>query len=157
MSEQQTEKPSKAPAWWVKIVFAAFVAWIFNNLITVATFVGTGVVQLSHVGVVPFLLALGLSVACSAIGIVIGIRLCTYLVFNLIAAAIDSFRSIDWSKAMSTSEKRSTAPADLTALFSSPPPVPPPSRWELVRSAVEQALGAALIWLLVPKRFRSLK
>ena len=84
MSEQKPEKSQKLPPWWVQILFAGLITAFFSsfNLITIVTFLGLGIVHISRIGIVPFLAALVVSVVLCALGFVLGIKFCIYLLFS---------------------------------------------------------------------------
>lgn len=147
VSEQKPEKPAKAPSWWIPIVFTVLLTWLVNNAITVFTFIATGVVNLSHVGIGPFLLALGLSVVCGLIGVILGIRLCLYAIFIVIDGIFHQIKQIKFppDKKPSYQEKASEA-----KLFDLPEP-DPPTHWEAIRYRASEIAGAAFAWLIIPK------
>jgi hypothetical protein len=53
MTDQQAQPQQKQPPWWIPITFSILLAWLVNNLITILTFIGTGAVNVSHVGIAP--------------------------------------------------------------------------------------------------------
>jgi hypothetical protein len=155
MSEQKPQKSKDPPPWWLPIVFGAVVVWLLNNFITIATFVITGVVNLSHVGVGPFLLTLGLSVLFCAIGVIIGIRLCFYVFLGAIELFLRGIGDFIRQLPKAVQGNQSPSPEPTRDDPKTPDPQPPqPTRWDNLRDRVSDIGLAVLQWLLIPKRFR---
>lgn len=147
MSEQKPEKPTKAPPWWVPILVAALAGWLLNNAITIFTFIATGVVNLSHIGIGPFLLTLGLSVVVGMIGVIIGIRLCLAAIFSLINAIFHR----DSAPARTPTKWTEYQQQALDAIAFGKPVPQPPTRWIGIRYQAGEIAGAVFAWLIIPK------
>jgi hypothetical protein len=151
VSEQKPEKSQKSTPWWLPILFAGVVGWLFNNLITIATFLGLGIVHISHIGIVPFLAALGVSVVLCALGFILGIKFCVYLLLSTFEIIFDRFRH----PPTVASSKPSVTPEQLLALTNPiAPPQLPTSRLESIRSKVAEAGEELLYWVLIPRKYR---
>jgi len=154
MTDVNQPKQEKQPRWWIPITFGILLTWLVNNLITILAFVGTGVVNLSHTGIGPFLVALVLSVVCGAVGVVLGIRFSVYVALSAIAAfyrTAKSFAKHGLSSQASGSESaKQTQPATPSV------PVSPetPTRWTTLRDKAGEMYATILVWLFVPKSFR---
>lgn len=151
MSEQKPEKSQKSPSWWIPITFGIVLTWLLNNFITIATFLGLGIVHVSRIGVVPFLAALVVSVALCALGFILGIKFCIYLLFSALEIIFDRF--VHPPKVASS--KPSVTPEQLLAVTNpvASPPLPT-SRLESIRSKVTGAGEELLYWVLVPRKYR---
>jgi hypothetical protein len=157
------EQQPKQPRWWIPITFGILLTWLVNNLITILTFIGTGAVNVSHVGIAPFLAALGLSVLICAVGLVLGIRLC---ISALLAVSAAAYHMVVDLASRSASAQSSGAAARVRQDGLTPkeqfqammdeitPPSPPATRWDTLRDDAEKMLATILLWLFFPKWFR---
>ena len=147
-------KRGKSASWQVKAIFTAFVTWAFTGLTPLLVFLSTGVVNLSHTGWGPFLLALGASLLLTAVGFVLGVRVTLYYVISAIAGA--------WLLAKHVWTDFTTNGLKLAPASSDAPPVapPPPTEPEPPDNSLRARMGEAgvrfLIWFFVPKHVRAL-
>ena len=146
-------KHQKHAPWWIQAIFAGFVTWMFTILTPLLVFLGTGVVNLSHTGWGPVLLALGLSLLLTSVGFVLGVRVTLYYVLSAIAGV--------WLAAKIVWENIRTGKLNTLPPASSPPALPPmPSEPEPPDNSLRTRMGEAgvrfLIWFFVPKHVRAL-
>ncbi len=147
-------KPDKPPRWWIQIIFAGFVTWVFTILTPLLVFLGTGVVNLSHTGWGPFLIALLVSLLLTFVGFVLGVRVTLYYVLSAIAGVWLAAKGV-W-KDISTGglKMASEVPTTLPEAPASPSEPEPPDN--SLRTRMGEAGVRFLIWFFVPKHVRAL-
>jgi hypothetical protein len=161
MTDQPAQPQQKQTPWWIPITFGILLTWLVNNLITILTFIGTGAVNVSHVGIAPFLAALGLSVLFCAVGLVLGIRLCISAILMVLAAAYHVVADMASRSASAKASGGAQVPHDgltpterLQAMVDAGKPPQPATRWDTLRDKAGEVLATILLWLFFPKWFR---
>jgi hypothetical protein len=147
-------KQPKQPRWWIQIIFAGFVTWAFTGLTPLLVLLGTGVVNLSHTGWGPFLLALGLSLLLTLVGFVLGVRVTLYYVFSAIGGLWLAAKGV-WTD-LTTNGLKLATPTPATSPAAPTPPSEPEPPDNSLRARMGEAGVRFLIWFFVPKHFRAL-
>ena len=148
----ETEK--KQAPWWIQAIFTGFVLWAFGSIAsfaTIVTFLATAGVNLSHVGVGPYLMVLGLMLLVAAVTFVIVIRLTLSVALSVGVGQWELINvlmaKVYGGNVRFTAINVGTVPTMLYKMGTYPPPN------DKLRSRMRYAVGRFLLWLCVSKEY----